>query len=197
MSIIKNRCIKEDQKSRKEIPKIFFYGLLILVFTYLVFYWADEKHIFHIKPRKEIFLYLKEVQPLEKQFYKIVERNEQFFDDYDDETSVINQEYFDFLDKNTRKIDDLIVKLADIDANIYMQENKDLFFKEMQTMRKMMIESEIGFRFKDEGSFLRSHEYLEVYQIIAYIRRKSLKNIFDKYGIVYIDLKNSIKYKIK
>ena len=46
---------KIGQKYKKGILKTFFYGILVLLFLSLIFYWADEKNFFHIGSRKRYF----------------------------------------------------------------------------------------------------------------------------------------------
>jgi len=185
---------KIGQKYKKGILKTFFYGILVLLFLSLIFYWADEKNFFHIGPRKKIFSYLKEVQPLEERFYKLVEDNRKMEDHRE---FLTEQEYLQFLDQSIIAIDEMILDLAVIDPGRYMQENKFLFLEEMKAIRNMLAEKRIGMKMKSESSLLRMEEYLENYRVMARARRDSLKNSFNKYGIVYIDLKDRIKYKIQ
>ncbi|HHY90062.1 MAG TPA: hypothetical protein GX503_00205, partial [Clostridiales bacterium] len=179
---------------KKGILKIFFYGILVVLSLSFVFYWADEKNLFHVGPKKKIFSYLKEVQPLEEKFYKLVEENQKI---EEQRTFLTEQEYLQFLEESILALDEIIVNLAAIDPREYMQENKFLFLEEMKAVRNMLAEKRIGIKTKDESSLFRAETYLENYHVMAQARRDSLKNSFNKHGIVHIDLKDRIRYKIR
>ncbi|WZL74601.1 hypothetical protein QBE52_07885 [Clostridiaceae bacterium 35-E11] len=203
--LFKGKTIEKSR--RKNLYKIFTYGICIILLILLLGYGVIKKQgviqnevikkmIYHIQnkqAREEIFGYLKTVQIVEDGFYEIVNKhidlgNNGFSQDQNETKD---------LEEALLKIDTLILDLTKLDTNDYMQENHQLFFEEIKVMRDVIMEEKLGIENQDKRSFVKAKEYLKKYKIIAEVRRQSLQKVFDRYDIVYIDLGNRIKYKIK
>lgn len=145
------------------------------------------------KPREEIFGYLKAVQSLEDRFYALAAHNMDLMDNSFSQ----DKRQQSYLEEMILKIDTLILDLTNLETNDYIKENHQLFLEEIKVMRDVIMEEKLSIENQDSKSHIKAKEYLKKYNTIAKTRKQVLKKVFDRYDIVYIDLGNRIKYKIK
>ena len=140
--------------------------------------------------RHQIFTYMKSVQKIEDQFYELVQQRKSYSRDN-------SEEYVQHLQESIQIIDNVMMELITIEAKAPIYENKLLFLQEMKIIRDMNFEEIHWLRAHDEVSKKKSDNYLNEYNAIAKQRRMSLKQVFDRYNILYIDLGDRIKYKTR
>ncbi|MCT4605304.1 MAG: hypothetical protein N4A64_04225 [Marinisporobacter sp.] len=201
MNLFRHKSIpsKENNEEKKMRKKLIIFGMFIFFIILFMFVIQKDvssnnsilKSVLDRGLKKEIFIYLKRVQPLEDRFYTLV--NEKIDLDH----KRISQNNKEFLTKDIKEIDEMMLKWANIESNEYMIENHYLFLDEMKIMRDFLVEEKLSIEYNDEKSIIRGNEYLEKYFILGQIRRKSLKKVFDKYDIIYLELDNRIKYITK
>lgn len=199
MNLFRHKSIpsQENHEEKKMIRRLIIFGLAIFFIILLFVFFVQKdvirdnrilKSVLNREQKKEIFTYLKKVQPLEDRFYTLVSEKT------DLKHKRVNQNNKELFTKDIKVIDEMMLRWASIESNDYMIENHYLFLEEMKTMRDILLEKKLSIEYNDEKSTTRGNEYLEKYFIIGKIRRKSLKKIFDKYDIIYLELDNRIKY---
>ncbi|QZY56525.1 hypothetical protein [Crassaminicella profunda] len=202
MNLFRHKSIpsQERDEEKKSIQKVIILGILMSFIATSFIYFVPKdvmmnnsilKGILNIKPKKQIFMYLKTIQPLEDSFYTLVSEN------IDLSNKRIQQDNKDLLRENITAIDEMMLQWVNVENNEYMIENHYLFLDEMKIMRDILLEKNLSIEYNDEKSLVKAHEYLKKYFIIGRIRRKSLKKTFDKYDIIYLELDNRIKYITK
>ncbi|QXM06219.1 hypothetical protein [Crassaminicella indica] len=199
MNLFKNKQVPSQEKARKNSlgQKFIILSILMIFITTSFVYLTQQdlimknsivKSFFYIKQKKQIFTYLKSIQFIEEQFYTLVNET------IDLKNQSIYQDNKELLQENIAAIDDMMIKLANVKTNYYMIENHYLFLEEMKTMRDVLLEKKLSVVYNDEKSLTRANEYLKKYFIVGQMRRSSLKKVFDKYDIIYLELDNRIKY---
>ncbi|MCT4621173.1 MAG: hypothetical protein N4A62_17515 [Marinisporobacter sp.] len=199
MNLFRHKSIpsQENHEEKKMIRRLIIFGLAIFFIILLFVFFVQKdvirdnrilKSVLNREQKKEIFTYLKKVQPLEDRFYTLVSEKT------DLKHKRVNQNNKELFTKDIKVIDEMMLRWASIESNDYMIENHYLFLEEMKTMRDILLEKKLSIEYNDEKSTTRGNEYLEKYFIIGKIRRKSLKKVFDKYDIIYLELDNRIKY---
>lgn len=199
MGIFKQKEVASSEYNKEKRLKynvFVFVMFMIVIVEYTYFIGKNDgfiKNIFDEKPKKQIFVYLKEVQPLEDKFYRLVNENvdlnrKQLYDNKKDET---------LIKEDISVLDSIMIDLANVGTNDYMLENKYLFLEELESIRDILLEKKLGIENNDVKSFVKANAYLEKYFLIGQIRRQVLKKVFDKYHITYLELDNKIKYITK
>ncbi|TCO80070.1 hypothetical protein [Marinisporobacter balticus] len=199
MNLFKQKEIPSQglNKEKKLKYKVLICAMLMMTIAgYIYFIEQDDrfvKNIFNRTSKKQIFVYLKVVQPLEERFYGVVNENVDLKDKclYDDKKDPYR------IKENIVAIDGIMIDLANVETNDFMLENKYLFLEEIEIMRDILLEKKLGIENNDVKSLIKANAYLEKYFLIGQIRRQVLKKIFDKYYIVYLELDNRIKYITK
>ncbi|MEW9123366.1 MAG: hypothetical protein AB2421_11720 [Thermotaleaceae bacterium] len=149
--------------------------------------------ILNVRKKEQIFAYLKKVQPLEDEFYEIVNNHILFHKEKLDK----EQEQAVFYENTIPRLEYILIEIIQIDINPYVSENYYLFMDEINLIRDIVAEERLELERGDGTSEEKSKKELEKYILVSQMRRENLKKLFDKYHILYIDMGNKIKYKIK
>ncbi len=187
---------------RKTIATITMGALLIFLLTGSILYLGSFSKLQQMKPiqfiinthsKHEMFTYLKSVQTIETDFYRIVNNDKLLSTEgKPDEKSLVL-----FYEEAIPVLEQLMITLATIDTNPTIVENYHLFLEEIKSIRDMMVEKKFAIENQDNVSDEKAVKYMERYALISHMRRENLKSLFDRYRIPYIDLGDKIKYKIK
>ncbi|PAB58953.1 hypothetical protein [Anaeromicrobium sediminis] len=130
--------------------------------------------------RREIFLYLKEMQPIEKEFYNLMDKVMENGIEKGKENEIYLIEIKKILQRAYGK-----------NPNKYTRKNYDLFIKEMEKAKEL-IDYVHG-----EGEKDKIKVYMENYNLVGKSRNENLIEIFEKYDISYIDMEGKIIYETK
>lgn len=187
MNLLK-RVFKEYNGSKKSLisTAIFIMILVLFLSSYKSHFSTFFSNISHEK--QELFSYLKDVQPIEDEFYSLVGD----LPDEDNKNQSINN-----IKNAIEIIDRLLKELVDVKGSGPVQENKLFFTQEIKAVRNMLVEQRFWISNHDKVSLEKSKAYFDEYQMVSELRRDSLKNIFEDYDVQYIDLGNRIKYKVE
>ncbi|MTI54021.1 MAG: hypothetical protein FH760_04050 [Geosporobacter ferrireducens] len=187
---------------KKSIGRIALGVFVVVFFLSSILYLPSVSKLHSVSPiqfiinmhsKYEIFTYLKDVQAIEDDFYEIVNNEKLLYTNGKaDEKSFIL-----FYEEAIPVLEQLMIALAKIDTNPTVIENYQLFSEEIKSIRDMMVEKKFAMEYQDSISYEKAMKYTERYTLASRMRRENLKSLFDRYKILYIDLGDKIKYKVK
>ncbi|MCT4593351.1 MAG: hypothetical protein N4A57_03640 [Anaeromicrobium sp.] len=154
--------------------------LLIVTLSILVCAGTLKDMGFNYFARKEIFLYLKKMQPIEKEFYNLMDS---FMED-SMKKGKDNEIY-------SIEIKRILQRAYGESSNRYTRKNYELFIREIEKGKELI---DYGHK---EGERDKIRVYMENYFLVGESRNKNLIDIFEKYGISYIHMDGKIIYETK
>ncbi len=196
MGLFKSNARKIIDPKRHSGLLIIFIMVFIILSVLLLSYETDREssgvfnRFIDYKEKQELFAYLKKVQPLENEFYQLVNDKIQYYEKNINEKSLV------VLEESIISMNRLLKELINTESPDKALENKLLFTQEIKAIRNMFVEQMYWLSKSDEISLEKSKAYFDEYIVLSDLRRDSLRNIFDYYQIQYLDMGDMIKYKI-